>query len=432
MSRYSSLNRKELIDEYKTEKKRYDALKEQNYVIDMSRGKPGADQLALSSAIFKTVNDELGYLSVEGTDCRNYGILGGIYECKKMFADMLDVKPENVIVGGNSSLSLMYDYIAQCMLDGVSGCTPWCKLPEVKFLCPAPGYDRHFGICEHFGIKMISIPMLWDGPDIAALESYMDDPSVKGMFCVPKYSNPQGITFSDEIVRRIAALKPASKDFRIIWDNAYCVHDITDKPDVLLNIFSVLPEYSNDDMVVEFASTSKISFPGAGVSAITASERNIREILKRLSAQIICYDKINQLFHARYFKSNEDIARHMKLHAEIIRPKFETVLNTLEDEIGDKGIAQWNSPNGGYFISLDVLSGSAARVGALCRECGLTITKVGATFPYGKDPNDRNIRIAPTFPSVKELETAALILCISVKIACLESLLMPKKEGSIS
>ncbi len=334
----------------------------------------------------------------------------------------MGVKPENVIVGPNASLTLMFDYISQCYTHG-AGDTPWCRLDEVKFLCPVPGYDRHFTILEHFGIKMINIAMQADGPDMDAIEEYIKDESVKGMICVPKYSNPQGITFSDAVVKRIAAIKPAAKDFRIIWDNAYCIHDLDDNGDELLNIFDVLPEYNNEDMVVEVCSTSKITFPGAGVSALIASDNNIAAIKKRLNAQTISYDKMNQHRHVAFFGSADGVRSHMKKHAAILKPKFDMVLAHLEKELAGKGIAEWFNPKGGYFISLDVMNGCAKRVGELCKEAGVVLTSVGATYPYGRDENDSNIRIAPSFPPVAELDMAAELLCICVQLACIEKLL---------
>lgn len=409
---------KEQLNAEKTElEKRYNAFKAKGLKLDMSRGKPGADQLDLSSGL----NDIKDYIS-DGADVRNYGLMDGIPSCKKLFADLMGVKPENVIVGPNASLTLMFDYISQCYTHG-AGAEPWCKLDEVKFLCPVPGYDRHFTILEHFGIKMINIEMKADGPDMDAIEEYIRDEAVKGMFCVPKYSNPQGITFSDEVVRRIAALKPAAKDFRIIWDNAYCIHDIVENGDQLLNIFDVLPEYGNEDMVIEVCSTSKITFPGAGVSALIASDNNIASIKKRLNAQTISYDKMNQHRHVEFFGDANGVLEHMKKHAAILKPKFDIVLKHLDKELSGKGIASWFNPKGGYFISLDVMEGCAKRVGELCREAGVTLTTVGATYPYGNDPKNSNIRIAPSYPPVDELDIAAELLCICVQLACIEKLL---------
>ena len=416
---YLSMSATELQAELEKVTKEYEELKAQGLSIDMSRGKPGADQLDISDGMLKVLDDG-NFKCESGLDVRNYGILDGIPECKKLFADLLEVKPENVIIGGNSSLSLMFDFVSQCMYQGV-GFTPWSQQGKVKFLCPCPGYDRHFAICEFLGIEMINIPMTEAGPDMDAIEEAVKDSSVKGMFCVPKYSNPQGITFSAETVKRIANLDTAAEDFRIIWDNAYCVHDLTDTTDELLNIFDVLPE-KNKNMIVEVASTSKISYPGAGVACIATSVDNVKEILKRLTVQAISYDKVNMLRHVKFFKNVDGIKDHMKLHAKILKPKFDAVIDTLEADLSGLQIAEWVNPNGGYFISLDVTGGSASRVGVLCKEAGVTLTNVGATFPYGKDPSDSNIRIAPTFPTPEVLSKAVKVLTTSVKLACLENL----------
>lgn len=417
MKTYAEMSREELLSEKASLEERYNEFKARGLKLDMSRGKPCKEQLDLSVAL----NDVKDYVS-DGVDVRNYGMLDGIPSCKKLFADLMSVKPENVIVGPTSSLNLMFDYVSQCYTHG-AGSTPWCKLDKVKFLCPVPGYDRHFTILEHFGIEMINVDMKQDGPDMDAIEELVKDPSVKGMFCVPKYSNPQGITFSDDVVRRIAALKPAAEDFRIVWDNAYCVHDLVEDGDKLLNIFDVLPEYGNDDMVVEVCSTSKITFPGAGVSAIIASDNNIKMIKSRLSAQIISYDKMNQHRHVVFFGDANGVLNHMKKHAAILKPKFDIVIKTLNEELAGKDIASWFAPKGGYFISLDVMDGCAKRVGELCKEAGVTLTSVGATYPYGKDPNNKNIRIAPSFPPVDELSLAAELLCICTRLAAAEKLL---------
>lgn len=417
MKTYKEMSREELLSEKASLEERYNEFKARGLKLDMSRGKPCKEQLDLSVAL----NDVADYVS-NGVDVRNYGMLDGIPSCKKLFADLMGVKPENVIVGPTSSLNLMFDYVSQCYTHG-AGSTPWCKLDKVKFLCPVPGYDRHFTILEHFGIEMINVDMKQDGPDMDAIEEFVKDPSVKGMFCVPKYSNPQGITFSDDVVRRIAALKPAAEDFRIVWDNAYCVHDLVEDGDKLLNIFDVLPEYGNDDMVVEVCSTSKITFPGAGVSAIIASDNNIKMIKSRLNAQVISYDKMNQHRHVVFFGDANGVLNHMKKHAAILKPKFDIVIKTLNEELAGKGVASWFAPKGGYFISLDVMDGCAKRVGELCKEAGVTLTSVGATYPYGKDPNNKNIRIAPSFPPVDELSLAAELLCICTRLAAAEKLL---------
>lgn len=414
---YQDMTAQELACEKAELEKRYQAFKAKGLKLDMSRGKPGSDQLDLSSAL----NDVKDYTE-NGVDLRNYGMLDGTPACKKLFAQLMGVEPKNVIIGPNASLTLMFDYISQCFTHG-AGDTPWRSLDKVKFLCPVPGYDRHFTILEYFGIEMINIDMNDDGPDMDAVEEAVKDPCVKGMFCVPKYSNPQGITYSDGVVRRIAALKPAAKDFRVMWDNAYMIHDVVYPGDELLNIFDILPQYGNEDMVIEFCSTSKITFPGAGVSALAASDDNIAAIKKRLNAQTISYDKMNQHRHVEFFGDANGVMAHMKKHAAILKPKFDIVLGHLKNELEGLGIASWTDPRGGYFISLDVTEGCAKRVGELCREAGVVLTTVGATFPYGKDPKDRNIRIAPTYPPVSELDTAAELLCICVRLAAAEKLL---------
>jgi len=425
LAEYRMMNNEELSAEKAQLEKLYKDFKDQGLKLDMSRGKPGADQLDLTNEMLDTLSSDAVMKGADGVDCRNYGILDGIAECKELFAEIMEVDVKNVIVGGNSSLNMMFDFVAQCMTHG-AGSTPWAKLDKIKFLCPVPGYDRHFTICEHFGIEMINVPMNSDGPDMDVLEELIKDETVKGMFCVPKYSNPQGITFSDETVKRIAALKPAAEDFRIIWDNAYCVHDINGTPDKLLNIFDECAKTGNEDMIIEVTSTSKISFPGAGVAAMAASDNNIKMIKNRMSKQTIGNDKINQLRHALYFKNLDGIKAHMKRHAAIIAPKFEIVLEELANSVKPYNIASWENPNGGYFISLDVMNGCAKRVVELCKEAGVVLTGAGATYPYGKDPDDKNIRIAPTFPSVDELKTATKILCVCVKLATVEKLLENK------
>ncbi len=425
MAEYRMMNNQELLSEKADLEKLYKDYQNQGLKLDMSRGKPGADQLDITNEMLDIINSETAVKAADGTDCRNYGILDGIVETKELFAEIMSVDVKNVIVGGNSSLNLMFDYVSQCMTHG-AGDTPWAKLDKIKFLCPVPGYDRHFTICEHFGIEMITVPMLADGPDMDIMEELVKDETVKGMFCVPKYSNPQGITYSDAVVKRIAALKPAAKDFRIIWDNAYCVHDINDTPDKLLNIFDECAKNGTEDMIIEVTSTSKISFPGAGVSALAASDNNIKMIKSRMSKQTIGNDKINQLRHSLYFKNLDGVKAHMKRHAEIIAPKFAIVLEELESSVEPYNIAAWAKPNGGYFISLDVMNGCAKRVVELCKEAGVVLTGAGATFPYGKDPDDKNIRIAPTFPSVDELRMATKILCVCVRLASVEKLLENK------
>ena len=400
----------------------YNSYKAKELKLDMSRGKPAKDQLDLSNGILDVINSGEWAEGTTTPEYRNYGILDGVEECKKMFADLLEVESKNVIVCGNSSLNMMFDYITQCILTG-SGEAPWKDQGEIKFLCPSPGYDRHFAICEYYGIKLITVDMTENGPDMDQVEEYIKDEKVKGMFCVPKYSNPTGITFSKETVDRIAKMKPAAKDFRIIWDNAYIIHDLCDETDELPDIFEELRKYDNEDMVIEFTSTSKISFPGAGVAVLAASDKNIKMIKSRMTIQTIGYDKINQLRHVKLYKDVDGLKEFMKLHKAILAPKFDVVIDEFESALAPYGVASWTKPNGGYFISLDVMEGTAKRVGELCKEAGVTLTTVGATYPYGVDPQDRNIRIAPSFPPVAELMTATKLLCICVKLAACEKLL---------
>lgn len=418
---YSQMSNDELRARKAELDKDFAEIKKLNLKLDMSRGKPGADQLDLSMDMLKTVIGVCDCKAENGFDCRNYGVLDGLPECKALFAEMLEVSPDNIIIGGASSLNLMFDYIAQCMTKGAGG-APWMQQGKIKFICNVPGYDRHFTICEHFGIEMLNVEMTENGPDVEKIRELVKDESVKGMFCVPKYSNPDGITYSDDTVRALAALQPAAKDFRVIWDNAYVVHDLTDTPDRLLNIFEACKPFGTEDMFVEFTSTSKISFPGAGVSAIAASDNNIKAIKARLAMQTISYDKMNQLRHVKYFKNLDGITAHMKKHAAIIAPKFAIVLEALENELKENDLARWTKPNGGYFISLNTTGCSAKRVGELCKELGVVLTSVGATYPYGKDAQDRNIRIAPTYPSTDELKKAVEVLCLCIKLATLENL----------
>lgn len=415
MSEYTSMTKEELLSEQAALLKKLEEYKAMGLKLDMSRGKPSKEQLDLSMDMLKPIDYVDG-----GFDVRNYGLLDGIPSCKELFAQLLDVESKNIIIGPSASLNLMYDYICQCYCEGVLGSTPWCKLDSVKFLCPVPGYDRHFTILEHFGIEMINVPMTPQGPDMDVVEELIKDESVKGLICVPKYSNPQGITFSDETVTRIATMKPAAKDFRIIWDNAYCVHDIKEQSDSLLNVFKV--PGGNEDMIIEVCSTSKMTFPGAGVSALAASDANIAQIKKRLNCETISYDKMNQLRHVKFFKDLDGLKAHMKKHAALLKPKFDMVIEHLENELGGLGIASWLDPVGGYFISLDVMEGCAKRVGELCKEAGVTLTTVGATYPYENDPKNSNIRIAPSLPPVQELDLATQILCVSVKLAAIEKL----------
>lgn len=417
---------KEMLQAFRDKAKaEYEAYKAQGLKLDMSRGKPGASQLDITMDMLDVLNSKSDLICEDGSDVRNYGTLTGIKEAKRLFAEMLDVSSDEIIVGGNSSLALMFDSVSRAMTHGVYGSEkPWCKYDKIKFLCPVPGYDRHFSICECFNIEMINIPMLPTGPDMDMVEKLVsEDETIKGIWCVPKYSNPDGITYSDETVRRFADLSPKAKDFRIFWDNAYIVHDLCDMPDKLINIFDEAKKNGKEDMIFEYASTSKISFPGAGVAVMAASKNNIGQIVKILGMQCISYDKINQLRHARYFKDLSGIKAKMKEHRSIIAPKFDIVLDTLERELGSLGILRWNKPNGGYFISVYTLDGCAKRVAALCREAGVVLTDAGATYPYKNDPSDSNIRIAPTYPTCEELQKAVNIFCEAVKLACAEKLL---------
>lgn len=423
MPNMKTLSKDELATLKAQLEKEYNEFKAKGLKLDMSRGKPGADQLAVSNGLLDAITSRDWEDDAAGNlEYRNYGVLTGIPECRALFAELLGVSADNVIVCGNSSLNMMFDYITQCMLTGSDG-TPWKDQGEIKFLCPSPGYDRHFAICEYYGIKLIPIEMKEDGPDMDAVEELIKDSSVKGMFCVPKYSNPTGVTYSSKTVDRIAKMTPAAKDFRIIWDNAYIIHDLAEKTEHLDNIFDALKKYGHEDMVIEFTSTSKISFPGAGVAVLAASDKNISIIKSRMTIQTIGYDKLNQFRHVKFFKNVNGLKAHMKLHRNILAPKFKAVENEFETSLGDYGVASWTNPNGGYFISLDVLDGTAKRVGELCKQAGVTLTTVGATYPYGIDPNDRNIRIAPSFPPVDELMTATKLLCICVKLAAAEKLL---------
>lgn len=420
---YNALSKDELKNEIEVLENRYNAFKEQNLKLDMTRGKPCSEQLDISMDMFDISAKDLRK-AADGTDCFNYGVLDGLPEAKELFAQMLDLDVNEIIIGGNSSLNLMYDTIARAMSFGILGCTPWSKQEKIKFLCPSPGYDRHFAICELFGIEMIIVDMKQDGPDMDAVERLVSqDDSIKGIWCVPKYSNPDGITYSDEVVDRFAALKPKAKDFRIFWDNAYCVHHLSDKPDELKNILTACKKAGNENMVYIFSSTSKISLPGAGVAVMASSVENINSIKKSLTIQTIGHDKINQLRHVKYYKNLEGINLQMKKHAEILKPKFDIVLEILEEELGGKEIASWNKPNGGYFISLNTLDNCAKEVAKLALEAGVVLTKAGATYPYGKDPLDKNIRIAPTLPPVDELKKAIEILAICVQLVSARKLL---------
>lgn len=425
MKAYKEYSKEELSELKEELEKEYAKAQAKGLKLDMSRGKPAATQLDMTMDMMDVLNAESDLTTEAGTDCRNYGVLDGIPEAKKLMADMIGVSPENVIVCGNASLSIMYDTVSRSMTHGVLGSTPWCKLEKVKFLCPVPGYDRHFAITEHFGIEMVNVPMTEDGPDMDLVEQLVQtDETVKGIWCVPKYSNPQGISYSDETVKRFAALKPAAGDFRIFWDNAYVVHHLyDDKQDELLDILSECEKAGNPDMVYEFCSTSKVSFAGAGIAAVASSVANLEWIKKSMTIQTIGYDKVNQLRHVRYFKDMDGIKAHMRKQAELLRPKFEAVIQVLEQELGGLEIGSWVKPNGGYFIAFETLEGCAGDVITKCREAGVVLTKAGAPFPYGKDPKDSVIRIAPSYPTPEELAEATDLFVLCVKLVSVDKLL---------
>ncbi len=425
MKPYKELTKDELLTVKAALEEEYKTMEAKGLKLNMARGKPGFTQLDLCEPMLDIINSASDMKTMMGNDTRNYGDLDGIGECRQLMADMMSVQKNNVIVCGNSSLNVMYDTVSRSFTHGVNGSTPWYKLDKVKFLCPVPGYDRHFSITEAFGIEMINIPLYNDGPDMNLVEEYVNnDPAVKGIWCVPKYSNPTGISYSDEIVKRFAALKPAAEDFRIYWDNAYCIHHLyEDTQDEILNILEECEKAGNPNMVYIFSSTSKISFPGSGVSAIASSRENIDYILSRMTIQTIGHDKINQLRHARFFKDINGLNAHMKKHAELLRPKFAAVLDALDAEIAGLGIGTWVKPRGGYFISFNAMPGCAKAIVAMCKDLGVIMTGAGATFPYGKDPDDSNIRIAPTFPSVEEMQVAAKVFVLCVKLVSVNKLL---------
>lgn len=422
---YSDLNRQQLEELKIKLEGEYKAYQDKGLKLNMSRGTPSNQQLDLSMGLLNVLPADTVPKSENGTDCRNYGVLDGIDEAKELFRNMLGVSKDEIIIGGNASLNLMYDTVAKALIFGLpGGKKPWGKNDEIKFLCPVPGYDRHFAICQSFGIKMINIPMLETGPDMDMVEKLVsEDETIKGIWCVPKYSNPDGITYSDETVKRFANLKPKVDDFRIFWDNAYSIHDLTDTPDRLLNILDECKKVGSEDMVFIFGSTAKISFAGAGIAMIGGSKTNIDYIRNLMKIQTIGSDKMNQLRHVRFFKDFDGIKAQMQKHRAIIAPKFETVLETLEKEIAPAGIGTWHKPHGGYFISFNSMNGCAKRIVALCKDAGVLLTPAGATYPYGIDPDDKNIRIAPTFPPVSELQTAINLFCVCVKLASVEKLL---------
>ncbi len=428
MQKYQEMTKEELLVEKATLEKQFEEIKALNLKLDMSRGKPSAEQLDISMDILDVLDSKSVLKGENGMDLRNYGILDGIPEAKRLMAEMMGCDEKNVIVYGNASLNIMYDQVNRAMVHGICGNTPWCKLDKVKFLCPVPGYDRHFAITELFGIEMINIPLYEEGPDMDMVEEYVNnDPAVKGIWCVPKYSNPAGTSYSDETIRRFANLKPAAPDFRLFWDNAYCVHHLyADNQVEILDILSECEKAGNPDMVFEFASTSKVTFPGAGVAAMATSANNIADVKKAMTIQTIGHDKVNQLRHVRYFKNLDGIKAHMMKHADIMRPKFEMLDELLSAEIASRGIGSWVSPVGGYFICFESLEGCAKDIIAKCKEAGVTMTGAGAPFPYGKDPKDSTIRIAPTFPSVEELKKAAEVFVVCVRLSSVNKVLEGK------
>lgn len=425
MKPYREMTKEELLKEQAALEAQFQEIKAKGLKLDMSRGKPSKAQLDLSNGMMDVLNSESNMVCEAGVDCRNYGIMDGIPEARKLLADMSEVPEEEILIYGNSSLNVMFDTVARAMYMGVCGHTPWALQGEVKFLCPVPGYDRHFGITEFFGIKMINVPLYENGPDMDMVEKLVsEDASIKGIWCVPKYSNPTGTSYSDETVRRFAGLKPAAPDFRIFWDNAYSIHHLYDEDqDVILELLTEAKKAGNEDLVYKFISTSKVSFPGSGIAAMAASEANLADARKAMNYQTIGHDKLNQLRHVRFFKDMDGMHAHMRKHADILRPKFEAVLDVLDRELGELEIGSWTRPKGGYFISFDALEGCAKKIVARAKEAGVVMTNAGATFPYGKDPKDSNIRIAPSFPTPEELAAAAEIFVLSVKLVSIEKML---------
>ena len=421
---YDKMNPAELNAEYEKLSKEYEDIKAMDLSLNMSRGVPSTEQIEISRSMLDTLNSDSECFTEQGQDCRNYGILDGIPACKKLMADVMGVTPDMVMIGGNSSLNMMFDTIS-CFMTAApaEGCAPWYEVKNRKFLCPVPGYDRHFGVTEYFGFEMITVPMTENGPDMDVVEELVKDEAVKGIWCVPKYSNPQGITYSDETVKRLAALKPAAKDFKIMWDNAYVIHDLTDEEVSLLNIFEECEKTGNIDLPIEFCSTSKITFPGAGVAAMAASKNNMAVIKNKYQFQTIGYDKLNMLRHVRFFGDIDGLKAHMKKHKDILKPRFDLVIEKLEKELKPFGIVSYDIPKGGYFVSVDVMEGTAKNVVSKCKEAGVVLTGAGATYPYGNDPKNSNIRVAPSAPTLADLGKAMDVFAVCAKLCALEKLL---------
>ena len=425
MKPYAEMSKEELTALRRELKAKYHEFQTRDLKLDMSRGKPSVDQLDLSMGMMDVLDSFTDLKCEAGIDCRNYGVMDGIPEAKRLLGELIEVPADNIIIYGNSSLNVMFDVVSHAFTHGIMGMTPWHKLDKVKFLCPVPGYDRHFGITQYFGIEMINVPMTPEGPDMDMIEELVaNDASIKGIWCVPKYSNPQGYSYSDETVRRFARLEPAAPDFRIFWDNAYGIHHLYDHDqDHLIEILAECKRAGNPDLVYKFASTSKISFPGSGIAAIATSHNNLEDIKAQLKHQTIGHDKVNQLRHVRFFKDIHGMVEHMRKHADIIRPKFEAVEEILERELGGLGIGEWTKPKGGYFIAFDSLDGCAKDIVAKCKKAGVVMTSAGATYPYGKDPHDSNIRIAPTYPPLGDLIVATELFALCVKLSSVEKLL---------
>ena len=432
MKPYAEMTVEELKAERAVLKQQYTKFQNMELSLDMSRGKPCREQLDLSMGLMDALDSSADLNCEDGTDCRNYGVIDGIREAKVLIGDMMENNPDNILIFGNSSLNVMYDAVSRAMTHGIMGCTPWCRLDTVKFLCPVPGYDRHFAITEYFGIINVPVPMTPEGPDMDMVEKLVsEDESIKGIWCVPKYSNPQGYSYSDTTVRRFARLKPAARDFRIFWDNAYGIHHLyDDQQDYLIEILAECKRAGNPDLVYKFASTSKITFPGSGIAAMATSANNLEDIRVQMSRQTIGHDKVNQLRHVRFFGDIAGMVEHMRKHADIIRPKFEAVESILEEELGELNIGTWTKPKGGYFISFDSLPGCAKQIVARAKKAGVKMTGAGATWPYGKDPQDSNIRIAPTYPPLEDLKTATRLFALCVKLVSLDKILKEKEEAA--